>query len=132
MRRIITATPKSRDIGGGGTAAPDGYFDRIIKYIPADIVAGWVALDGLSKTLAPAALWALFGVVAVLSYFWMLKQTHHEGQPPAIRQAVIATVSFAVWAFALQSGPFDTLAYDPQYGSIALILYTLGIGLVVP
>jgi hypothetical protein len=130
MRRIVSETVKSR--GMGPSASPDGYFDRIIKYIPADIVAGWVALDGFSKTLPPVALWALFGIVAVLSYFWMLKQTRQEGQPPAIRQALIATASFAVWAFALQSGPFDTLTYDPQYGSIALILYTLGIGLVIP
>lgn len=131
MRRIVTApTTKSRGAAVGGP--PDGYFDRLIKYIPADIVAGWVALDGLSKEMGAAPLWALFGVVAVLSYFWMLKQTNVPGEPPAIRQAALATISFAVWAFALQSGPFDTITYPAQYGSIALILYTLGIGLIVP
>ena len=129
MRRIVTPGPRTR----GGDAPPsDGYFDRIMKYIPAEIVAGWVALDGLVGNLSQTALWGLFGVIALFSYFWMLRQTAVPGQPRAVKQAAIAVVSFGVWAFALQSGPFATYVYPTEYGSIAMIVYTLGIGLVVP
>jgi hypothetical protein len=128
MRRIVSARLQAT----GGGQKPDGFFDRIIKYIPADIVAGWVALDGLSAGLATGVLWGLFVIVAVFAYFWTLRQTEVPGQPPAVRQSLIAAASFAVWAFALHSGPFRAMTYPEAYGSIALIVYTLGIGLVVP
>ena len=128
MRRIVSSQLQAT----GAAARPDGFFDRIIKYIPSDIVAGWVALDGLSRGLNPGVLWALLGVVAVLAFFWTKKQTTVPGQPPAMTQCLVAVVSFLVWAFALHSGPFATLTYPEAYGAIALIVYTLGIGLVVP
>jgi hypothetical protein len=128
MRRIVTTALQST----GTNVPPDGFFDRILKYIPADIVAGWVALDGLSGGLSVTVLWVLFAAIAILAYFWMLKQTHVPGQPPAIKQAIVATISFGVWAFALQSGPFDAMAYSSQLAAAVLIVYTLAIGLIVP
>jgi hypothetical protein len=128
MRRIVS----SRLQAAGAPARPDGFFDRIIKFIPADIVAGWVALDGLSRGLDARVLWALLAVIAVLAFFWTKKQTTVPGQPPATTQCLVAVLSFLIWAFALHSGPFATLTYPEAYGSIALIVYTLGIGLIVP
>jgi hypothetical protein len=128
MRRIVS----TRLHAAGGAARPDGFFDRIIKYIPADIVAGWVALDGLSRGLEPTVLWGLLVIVAALAFFWTRKQTSVPGQPPATTQCLVAVLSFVVWAFALHSGPFATLTYPEAYGSIALIVYTLSIGLIVP
>jgi len=129
MRRIVTAQLQATR---GAAASPDGPFDRIIKYIPADIVAGWVALDGFSKGLNVGVLWGLLAVVAIFAFLWTKKQTDVPGQPPAVKQSVIAMISFVVWAFALQSGPFASLGYPEAYGSISIIVYTLGIGLVVP
>ena len=128
MRRIVSTQLQAT----GAAARPDGFFDRIIKYIPTDIVAGWVALDGLSRGLDQAVLWGLLAVVAVLAYFWTRKQTTVAGQPPATTQCLVAVASFLIWAFALHSGPFATLTYPEAYGSIALIVYTLSIGLIVP
>jgi hypothetical protein len=127
MRRITSGSLQSTNGQGA-----DGFFDRIIKYIPADIVAGWVALNGFSKDQSQTVLWGIFVVVAGLAFFWTKKQTDAPGKPVAMTQCIIAVVSFAVWAFALPSGPFIALGYSASLGSIALILYTLGIGLVVP
>lgn len=128
MRRIVTARLQAT---GGGQPA-DGFFDRIIKYIPADVVAGWVAVDGLTKTFATTVLWGLFAVFAILAFLWTKKQTAVAGQPPALLQSFVAAASFAVWAFALHSGPFGPIAYPDAAGSVALIVYTLAIGLIVP
>jgi len=130
MRRIVSVVEKSR--GGVPAATADGYFDRILKFIPTEIVAGWIALSGLTAELDVRALWVLFAVIAVLSYFWMIRQTRDEGKPPAVLQSMIAVVSFMVWAFAMKSGPFLRVDYPAEYGSIALIVYTLIIGLVIP
>ena len=39
MRRIVSTQLQA----AGASTRPDGFFDRIIKYIPSDIVAGWDA-----------------------------------------------------------------------------------------
>ena len=57
----------------GAAAAPavqiDTYFDKVVKYIPADIVGAWVAVTGLVSSAPPngvprqTILWVAFGIV---------------------------------------------------------------------
>src|SRR5437660_568881 len=47
-RRVRALRPKA--LGAAAAAQPveiDSYFDKVLKYIPADIVAAWVAVTGL-------------------------------------------------------------------------------------
>jgi hypothetical protein len=132
-RRIITIQYNRTDSSG---AAVDGYFDKVIKYIPSDIVGGWVAVTGLIKSAdnvpTNLLLWIAFGAGIILTLLWTLKQTSEPGKKTAKTQIIISTFSFAVWVFAL-GGPFATLEfYRPLYGSLMLIFYSLGIGLVTP
>ena len=120
----------------GAGQAPDTYFDKVVKYIPADIVAAWVAVVGLVKsaTDVPSGtiMWIAFVAGVLLTAAWTWKQTHQSGQPPAVMQIVISTVAFIVWVFALGT-PFSELAfYNPLYGSLLLIAFTLTVGLVNP
>lgn len=132
MRRII-ATQRQANVGA---VQLDSFFDRIIKYIPSDIVGAWVALTGLvagaSGIPSTRVLWIVFAVMTVITFAWTLRQTAVPGVPPARTQAAISTGSFVVWVFAL-GGPFSSLSwYAPVYGSIVLIVYTLTIGLILP
>jgi hypothetical protein len=132
-RRIVTT--RFEGIESSGTSV-DGYFDKVIKYIPSDIVGAWVAVTGLIKSAdnVPTSLllWIAFGVGIILTLLWTLKQTSDPGKKIARTQILISTFSFAVWVFAL-GGPFATLEfYRPLYGSLLLIVYSLGIGLVTP
>jgi hypothetical protein len=131
-RRIITTQYQST----AGTA-PDTYFDKIIKYIPTDIVAAWVAATGLVATAGNAVptttlLWICFMVGIIITPLWILRQSRMPGLPPAYKQSLISTAAFVVWVFAL-GGPFATLAfYHPLYGSLLLIVFTLVVGLIEP
>jgi len=132
MRRVIGFQRQAT----AGAAPVDTFFDRVIKYIPSDVVGAWIALTGLVAGAAGIprgrVLWVLFGVMTAITFAWTLKQTSLAGAPPARTQAAVSTGSFIVWVFAL-GGPFATLSwYVPVYGSIVLIVYTLFIGLVVP
>jgi hypothetical protein len=132
MRRIVTIEQQV----AGTNVGVDSYFDRIIKYIPADVVGAWVAITGLiagsSGVPAGTLLWVLLVVMMAITMAWTLQQTALPGKPPAIAQAVLATGSFFVWVFAL-GGPFTALTfYRPLYGSLLLIVYTVAIGLFVP
>lgn len=134
MRRIVTTELQAAGAGAGTTM--DTYFDRVIKYIPADIVGAWVAITGLVTGAANVATgtihWIMFVVMTALTALWTLKQTAVPNRPPATTQAAIATGSFVVWVFAL-GGPFATLDfYRPLYGSLLLIIYTLATSLVTP
>jgi hypothetical protein len=131
-RRIVTSQLQA----SGGGQKLDTYFDKLIKYIPADLVAAWTAVSGLIAGAADSAqgnlLWIVFLVGLVLTPLWTWRQTQEPGLPPAVTQIVISTLAFAVWIFAL-GGPFSTLDwYQPLYGSLVLIGFTLVVPLLNP
>jgi hypothetical protein len=130
-RRVVTTTLQST-----GGEPPDTYFDKVVKYIPADIVAAWLAATGAiaEAKSAPGVglLWVVFGLLLVLTPLWTIRQTRQPGKPVAKTQALIATGSFAVWVFAV-GGPFARISgYRPLYGTLALIAYTLVVALIEP
>lgn len=134
MRRIVTGQLQA----AGVTPSIDSYVDRIVKYIPVEIVSAWVAAKGIVAASAlstkQTVLWVCFAISILLTILYMLKQTEVPGRSPAITQTAVATGAFVVWAFALGE-PFATLlgtAQQSLYGSLLLIFYTLGVGLIVP
>ncbi|NPU63621.1 hypothetical protein HL667_01260 [Bradyrhizobium sp. 83012] len=121
----------------GQDAKIDGYFDRVIKYIPSDIVGAWIAITGFipKETTDPnsgAILWLAFGIGLLLCAVWTAMQTREEGKPRATMQIVVSTSAFAVWVIAL-GRPFDSISgYHQYYGSLLLIAFTLVSGRLVP
>ncbi|OLP15449.1 hypothetical protein BST81_26315 [Leptolyngbya sp. 'hensonii'] len=116
----------------------DGYQDRLLKYIPADINAAWLALTGIVKSATnipqTGVLWVLFVVLLILTPIWTWQQTTESRKSPALTQILISTGAFFVWVFALGE-PFASSFkdfYQPVYGSILLILYTLIVARIVP
>ena len=134
MSRRITTTQYQSVLS---TAKVDTYFDKVIKYIPADILGAWIAVNGLIKgadTNIPkdTLLWAAFVVGVVMTALWTEKQTQEPRKPAAITQIVISTGAFIVWIYA-SGGPFESVnLYNHTYGSILLILYSLIVGLINP
>src|SRR4051812_43369270 len=100
-RRII-----SRELDAVGGTPIDGYFDRVIKYIPSDVVGAWVAVTGIIPSAGQDAnsgtiLWAAFGFGVVITALWVWRQTQAPNRPIAYTQIAMATVAFVVWVFAL-------------------------------
>jgi hypothetical protein len=130
-RRIVTVRPQST----AGGPPPDNYAARIVKYVPADIVAAWLALVALLSpggTAHRGLLWALFAVLLLLTPIWTVRVTRQEGRSPARIQAAVTTAAFVVWVFAT-GAPFAWLDfYDPAYGGAAIVVFTLGTGLITP
>lgn len=131
-----------RVVRAGAQAAPaiapveiDTYFDKVVKYIPADIVCAWVAVTGLVANARgvprQTILWVAFLVGLILTAWWTLKQAALPGRPRPVTQAIVSTGAFAVWVFAL-GGPFQHVPGQPLYGSLLLILYTLVVALINP
>lgn len=132
-RRIVTTQLQATD----GGAPVDSYFDKVIKYIPADVVGAWVAISGIIKSASEEVskgtlLWIAFAVGMALTAAWTWKQTQEPDRRTAATQILISTAAFGVWVFAL-GGPFAELSwYAPVHGSLLLIGFTLFAGLINP
>ena len=112
----------------------DKYSDKLLKNIPAEIVAAWVAISNLINNTNNipkiTILWIVFIICFILVGFWIKKQTYKEGLPIAKTQIIVSMGAFVIWVFALGE-PFTCFKfYHPIYGSIALILYTLVVPLI--
>jgi hypothetical protein len=107
----------------------DSYFEKLIKYIPADIVAGYVAITGIVSG-HDQPLWLTWGVFGVLLALTPLYVVYRKTDPPGFAWCktfhwVTACIAFTAWVFAL-GGPFATFTwYQPYLGSVVLILTTL-------
>jgi hypothetical protein len=126
--------------GVTGSSPPDTYFDRIVKYVPADIVAAWTAATAAvagAKDLKPTIpadniLWVFFVFLLIITPLWVNKQTHEPGKPRAVKQIIVATAAFVVWVFAL-GPPFSSLPYyNGLFGTLVIIAFTLVSGLIIP
>jgi hypothetical protein len=145
-RRIITPTAIETIKGLETTESIvgpqriDGFWDRVIKNIPGDVVAGWTAILGLFG-VSPGAvgdlrttniLWIMWAALTVVTFFWTYRQTKAPNLQPAWTQIFISTFAFVVWALAL-GVPFNTLPfYDSRIAASVLIVFTLGVAAVEP
>jgi len=129
-RRII-----GHDLQSAGGAGVDSYTGRVVKYVPADIVAAWLALSALlagGEEPRTGLLWWCFGAMAAATPLWIIRTTRVAGRGPAVTQAAVSTLAFGVWVFAT-GAPFNAYAfYEPNLGGVALILFTILAGLVQP
>jgi hypothetical protein len=110
----------------------DGYIDKVVKYVPADVIAAWTAAVAVIKGAAgiPNVTVLLICLVVGLgvTFWWVLTQTATTGQPPAYKQAIIATIAFLVWVLAL--GDLDAalgaiMSWNEAYAKLLLIGFTL-------
>jgi hypothetical protein len=111
---------------------PDDYLDKVVKYVPADVIAAWTAAVAIIKGAVgiptTPVLLICFVIGLGLTCWWTLKQTEAANQPPAIKQALIATVAFAVWVLALGdlSAALSTIMnWNEAYAKLLLILFTV-------
>ena len=128
----IAANAAARS-GVSAALAPDGYGSRVLKYIPAEVVAVYIAVQGAIDAAEPTGpnetlLWIAFGILLVLTPVYLWRVAHVT----KTLQLVIATISFAVWVFSL-GGPFAFLPwYQAIYGAVLLPLFTFAAGIIVP
>jgi hypothetical protein len=110
----------------------DDYASRLLKYIPTETVAAYLALSGVVASAngqnRAAMLWAVFAFGLLLTPLYLRR----VGRVRSWLQLVISTAAFVVWVFAL-GGPWALLSwYEPYYGTLLLIAFTTTAPLVIP
>jgi hypothetical protein len=126
-----------------GTDA-DNALKRLIKYIPGDVIAGYVMLSNLVElipaddALRPSAGLGSFLLCAVLTPFYLAAADPETD--PAVRRQIhwwqyaISTVAFVLWAYTLggyfKMGDPVLGGYRPWLGPLAGMGFTLVVALV--
>ncbi|HEX8015360.1 MAG TPA: hypothetical protein VF465_09005 [Flavobacterium sp.] len=128
-REIKAADPQLED------AAPNDFKDRLIKLIPAEIIAAYITISGLIIGFAKSdsnadksnLLWIIILVLMILTPVYLVKVSRVSKKG----QLMFSTIGFLVWAFATAS-PYTNEILGFSYElitSVILILYTLFIPL---
>jgi hypothetical protein len=130
IRSLLSWRPRAQD-PPPNTSPDDSYAQKVMAYIPADIIAAWVAVSGIlaqsNSTIPHWLSWAVFGGLFVLTPFYVcyLKTTPPGLTSNKLFHWITSCLAFASWVFAL-GGPFSTLSwYEPIYGSLLLVFVTL-------
>jgi hypothetical protein len=126
-RRIVTA----RDVSAGADRVPDGYFDRMLKCIPIEVVGVYVVLTSAAVSAFDGSTlrWWLFvlllGGVAVAPGYARAALGIRR-----LSQLGMTTAAFGVFA-AATGGWFGTLSWwSGFYPLLASVLFGIGVALV--
>ncbi len=133
-RRGMESQAAKRTLAEGASESQvDDYSTRLLKYIPAEVIAVYVFVEGIIKSSSDASsiqtlLWIAFAAIFVLTplYLWRVQKVQKWVQ------VVVSTIAFAVWVFSI-GGPFVLLAwYKAIYGAVLLPLFTFAVGIIEP
>ncbi|MDN2480969.1 hypothetical protein [Vibrio agarivorans] len=107
----------------------DPFKERLLKLIPSEIVAAYVAIQGVMISIYSMVLVQL--VIAFLTIITFL-YLHRIEKVIDLKHKIFSTVSFPVWVYAVApESILGSSIYNPQLASIVLVLWTLLIPLVV-
>jgi RsiW-degrading membrane proteinase PrsW (M82 family) len=139
------ATPRTPAAGSASSLT-----ESVTTYIPTEVVTAYVAVIGAlhqSATHSRTPDWVVFYVflviapLAVLLSLALKEKTkglplpiHPRSWPAHTRfNLIAATVSFGLWGFSLPQTPFQDFGwYQTAYGTAALVIGTLLLGMVSP
>jgi len=130
-----------------GNTDTDDYPTRMAKYVPAEVVAFYLAADklftkasdltGLDRADAFVQKYLYYFavgifVIALIGTPFYYRQMATNNEPWRV-QAGIATVAFAVWAYAVQGGIYSQAGlYSTAIASFLVLVWTFGAGFVKP
>jgi hypothetical protein len=178
--KVVTETPVITRSGATETArvvetkvvAGDGFAERIAKYVPAEILAGYIAIDGylvpnpdtvrevhraIAAGASPTSLTQLYPpqtteaimqltpnlpliafvmfLIITPAYFWQLARKSEPGTP-WVSHALIATIAFVIWAYAMRGSFFTSwlaaIPYDAKIASTFMFIFSIVSGIFSP
>lgn len=103
----------------------DGYSEKLLKYIPAEILTLYVTLDSVAKSASdfPTIMhWVIFILGLIATYAYGNKILKIASVP----QLCLSTVAFFVWTLSI-GGPFEIIGTPEWVGAMILPIFTFTI-----
>lgn len=134
MRLVITKRNRTTILleasGRINQGVPDDSFrERLLKYIPAETIALFIAVYGITYYLSGSETWyplmarwiLIAGILGTALYLWQV-----EGVTDLV-QLVISTTGFVIWAFALGVVTVASLPfYNAAGAAVLLVVWVFG------
>ena len=131
IRRGPSRAQRSALEGSGGA---DNYGARLLKLIPAEAVAFYLAgrsvitageegVAGLDPARA-LLVWAILGLIGVFALRWWGTADRRVGERPQWSAIAIALVSYAVWIYSLGDSFAEYGIHDPKLAALLVIGWT--------
>lgn len=120
-----TSTRAAQTVGADGSANDyDSYLSRLLKLIPAEVIALYLVGRGLIPQDKPVGLfvWSVVALVGVVLV--RCRATRKPGVGPQWRAVGIAAVSFVVWIYSLGDVFAVCGIYIPWVGSLLVLAWT--------
>ena len=136
MSRLVEPVPSGARLAGS-EGELNTYLERTAKYIPGEIIAGYLGINGILASVSTDQ-GSLRQLVYVMTFLLCLALTPvyfnriaKQGEPRRL-QMILSTIAFLVWAYSL-GGVFTAFGiHIPWLGSILLIVFTLVSGAFAP
>lgn len=133
VQRAQTRRDAGGELAAGAKKIPpkDEYAERLIKYIPAEVISVFLFTNGVLRTadkeipqrIADLLGWLIFAFLFLMTPVYLARVLEVKKK----QHWLIASISFAIWVFSI-GGPFAGLGwYHPIYGALLLPLYTFSI-----
>jgi hypothetical protein len=145
MSRFVQAKPRELSAKLASENRPNSavkdYTERIAKYVPAEILAAFTAINGLfANSEDNLEFWALLIITAGLwiitpFYFKWIKKP--EDEPSLKKQQWVSFFAFIIWAYTISAGNgifgndgFNI--YHSEVGAAIMIIFSLISGAIIP
>ncbi|HXK26396.1 MAG TPA: hypothetical protein VMS55_27280 [Myxococcota bacterium] len=127
---IVRRIPAPGEAADPSGPKADDYLGRLVKYVPSEVVAMYLALTALVPTPPSDGdlkeLWVYFAIAVVATPVYLWVTIRRGNQPVHAIQLVFSTIAFVIWAIAM-GGPFQSLEgleAHPRFVSALLIVST--------
>lgn len=106
----------------------DDYKDRLIKMIPGEVVAAYLACNTAITQFkgSDSSYWIIFGILLVLFPFYLIRIMNVTDAA----QIIIMSIAFILWTMTL-SQPFIQVFKDANsqqlFSTLALTIYTFAV-----
>ena len=136
MSRRIQTGAIAAEAAGAAPSKADDYLGRLVKYIPSEIVALYLAGTGVIPATDRLMAWIFFGVCLVGNPVYMTFATRDPagGKRSLSLQVILASLAFPLWAFA-SGPPFDQFSWYASHryvASLLLMIATFAFGAIEP
>jgi hypothetical protein len=119
MRRTVVYPP--RDAARAAVESPDKVGDKLVKYIPAEVIAFYVPVYAYVQARPDWAKWLVLGlaVVGTLGYLYVRSE---KANPPRWFFYVLAVLAFIGWALGTSSLGADLFGFPDFVSKLAVFL----------
>lgn len=111
-----------------GVNANDGYLEALVKNMPSETVAAYLAIIGLlaGSNMADSILgWVIWGLLLVATpfYLWLVKPKNEDEKRPWWQVWLFSPLAFAAWSMTM-GGPWTSIDKAALIGSVLIVVLT--------